>query len=196
MKTIYYKARVTRLDLTLDVYDMEPNLYMHKNKFSQSSNKPAKDGKPASQIIGSDDSNCRITMYDKNLEKVVKGKGIGSIHNSANYRRIEVRRRNLRCSMSELNDSLLEDIKQLNFYNSKFFGDTRFSILFCNDVINNGLNAALSKLDANTRKRYGRYLKNYRAHPFSLDALDFDRAHKTALSSLIHLEYRKEFLGS
>ncbi len=192
MKTIYFQAVLTRLDLTLDVYDMEPNLYMHKNRVIQSSNFRGDGGKLSSQIIGSDSSNCRITMYDKNLEQQGKGKD----HNGANYRRIEVRRRKLDCTMNELNDSLLEDIKQLNFYNSKFFGDTGFSKRFLDDTLNYGLNTALSKLDDNTRRRYKRYLEDYRAFPFSLDALDFDRAHKTALSSLIHLGYRKEYLDS
>lgn len=194
MKTIYFQAVLTRLDLTLDIYNMEPNLYMHKNRAIQSSNFPGHDGNPSSQIIGSDSSNCRITMYDKTFEQQAKGKG--KVHNGANYRRIEVRRRKLNCTMNELDDRLLNDFDKLNFYNSKFFGDDKFSMRFLNNVKKDGLNTALSKLDDNKRRRYKRYLEDYRAHPFTLDDLDFDRAHKTALSSLIHLEYRKEYLKS
>ena len=175
---------------------MEPNLFMHKNRVIQSSNFPGDDGNPSSQIIGSKKSKCRITMYDKTFEQIIKGKKKNLIHNGKNYRRIEVRRRKLNCTMNELNDSLLMDFDKLNFYNSKFFGDDGFSIRFLNNVKNNGLNAALSKLDDNKRRRYKRYLDDYRAHPFSLEDLDFDRAHKTALSSLINLEYRKEYISA
>ncbi|MGZ6416245.1 MAG: hypothetical protein ACXVDW_18805, partial [Bacteroidia bacterium] len=119
VKTIYFHAVVTRLDLTLDVYDMEPNLYIQKNRAIQSSHYRELDGKLSSQIIGSDKSNCRITMYDKNLEQEHKGND----RSGTNHQRIEIRRRKLNCTMNALNDSLLRELKELNFYSAKLFNE-------------------------------------------------------------------------
>jgi hypothetical protein len=93
VKTIYFKATVTRLDLTLDVFNMEPNLYIHKNRVHQSEIfRVEGSNNIETQIIGSDKSNCRVTLYDKHLEQgQQKGK-------DDNYQRIEARLRKLNCT--------------------------------------------------------------------------------------------------
>ncbi len=188
MKTIYFHAVVTRLDLTLDVYDMEANLYIQKNRAIQSSHFRASDGKLSSQIIGSDRSNCRITMYDKNLEQQNN-----TDHTNTNYQRIEVRRRKLNCSMNNLNEGLLKELKQLNFYSATLFDEVGFSKKFLNNVVNDGLNSALAKLDDNKRRRYKRYLDDYRVYPIALDNLNFEQARLDALGSLIQLQYQEKY---
>ncbi len=73
--------------------------------------------------------------------------------------------------------------------------DASFTDSFKDDAYDHGLNYALNQIDDNLRRCYRRYLEDYRVHPISLDGVSFDRAHKTALSSLIHLEYRDQYLG-
>jgi len=52
VKTIYFHAVVTRLDLTVDCLDMEPNLYIQKEQSHSNPVIIAKlDGKLSSQII-------------------------------------------------------------------------------------------------------------------------------------------------
>lgn len=191
MKKIYFHAVVTRLDLTLDVYDMEPGLYIQKSRAIQSSHFRELDGKLSSQVIGSDQSKCRITMYDKNIENQRNNKSTST----TNYQRIEVRLRKLDCTMNELNDSLLKELKRLNFYSKKFFGDAGFSRSFLTNVANEGLNTALNKLSDKNRRRYKRYLEDYRKHPILLEDLNFHKAQQRALGSLIHLEYQQEYLN-
>ncbi|MDP2904410.1 MAG: hypothetical protein Q8N96_15100 [Methylovulum sp.] len=190
LKTLYFHATVTRLDLTLDVFNMEPNLYIHKSKVSRSAIFRAKNGDIASQIVGSDQSDCRVTMYDKTLEQGHKENG-----RSANYQRIEIRMRELNCTMAELTDDLMREFEKLNFFCDEFFDDAGFSENFKDDVYDNGLNFALSQLDDNSRRRYRRYLKDNQVYPISLECVSFNEAHREAFSSLIHLEYRDEFLG-
>lgn len=188
VKTIYFHAWVTRLDLTLDIYDMEPDLYLHKNRVLQSVIIRDEDsGKICSQILGSDESDCRITEYDKDLEQ-------GYDNNGNNYKRIEIRLRNLGCSMANLSNDLLSEFEKLNFFRADFLNDERFSKRFKQSAFNHGLNTALHELDDNNRRRYLSYLGDYRAYPISLDNSDFDEAHKQALKSLIHSEYQKQFL--
>lgn len=186
VKTIYFEATVTRLDLTLDVFNMEPNLYIHKNRVHQSEIFRV-DGTNniSSQVLGSDNSNCRVTMYDKHLEQgQQKGK-------NNNYQRIEVRLRKLNCTMAHLSDDLLVEIEALNFFHADFLTDGRFSKEFKREAKAQGLNFALTTLtDDNKRRRYRRYLEDYRAYPIALDDLDFDKAHHRALSSLLHPDLR------
>lgn len=194
VKLIYFNARVTRLDLTLDVFDMEPNIYIHKNTFKYSEiRRVIETGRIATQIIGSDTSNCRVTMYDKILEQ-----GCERSDRDGNHQRIEIRLRNLDNTMDQFSDELLIEFEKLNFFTGSFLQDKQFSEEFCRNAYDNGLNIALYELhDDNQRRRYRRYLESYRAYPISMDAvdLDFDKAHQQALKSLIHRKYQAEVLS-
>lgn len=192
VKLIYFHAPITRIDITLDVYDMEPNLYIHLPRFRYSKIHRAND-RILSQIIGNT-GECRLTMYDKNLERGIEDSG----HNS--YQRIEVRFRNLRCSMHQLTDKkisnhLLKAIKQLKFYRSGFLNDKSFSKSFRDNAYANGLNAALNDIDDNKRRRYRRYLETYRAYPISTKGLNINKARALALNTLVHLGYRDQYLA-
>lgn len=186
VKKIYFKARVTRLDLTLDVFNMEPNIYIHRN-ISKCSAIIRTNKIISSQIIGSEASNCRVTMYDKGLEQ-----GLNCKH--SNHQRIEIRLRNLDCTMSQLNADLLAEFEKLNFFTGDFLKDKLFTKSFRMAAYTSGLNAALYMLDDNKRRRYHRLLERYRVHPISLDRkdLDFDTAHKQALNCLVHRKYQAE----
>ena len=98
--------------------------------------------------------------------------------------------------MNNLNEGLLKELKQLNFYSATLFDEVGFSKKFLNNVVNDGLNSALAKLDDNKRRRYKRYLDDYRVYPIALDNLNFEQARKEVLSSLIHLEYQDEYLDA
>jgi hypothetical protein len=127
-------------------------------------------------------------MYDKNLEQQNN-----TDHTNTNYQRIEVRRRKLNCSMNNLNEGLLKELKQLNFYSATLFDEVGFSKKFLNNVVNDGLNSALAKLDDNKRRRYKRYLDDYRVYPIALDNLNFEQARLDALGSLIQLQYQEKY---
>jgi hypothetical protein len=190
VKRIYFEATITRLDLTLDVFDMEPDLYIHVDRAKQSTIYPKSSGEPGSQIIGSTRSDCRITMYDKNEERKTKGlKPIGG-----NYQRIECCIRNLQCSMNELGSDLLKHLNKIKFYRKDFFNDDRFSKKFLINAKLKGLNHALAECGRNKRLRYRRYLEDYRAKPINVNTLDFEKAHKRAVGSLVHKEYQQLFL--
>ena len=194
VKLIYFNARVTRLDLTLDVFDMEPNIYIHKNivKCSEIIRDEETD-RLATQIIGSDASDCRVTMYDKSLEQ-----GHETSEGGGNHQRIEIRLRNLSNTMDQLSDELLVEFEKLNFFTGGFLHDKQFSAEFCKNAYDNGLNTALYELhDDNLRRRYRRYLESYRAYPISMAGADlnFDKAHQQALKSLISRKYQAEVLS-
>lgn len=189
-KKIFFNATITRLDLTLDLFDMEPNLYIYKPRIKQS--QIFRDGSCkklnniTSQIIGSDKSNIRITMYNKNLEQ-------GKSSNLNNHQRIEIRLRNLQTSMADikyLGEKLLINFKELEFYGCDFLTDSFFSKEFKNNTREFGLNRALNSLDDNQRRYYRRHLQSFRAYPIELGELNFEKAHKIALGSLLHPDYR------
>jgi hypothetical protein len=182
VKTIYFEALVTRLDLTLDVFDMEPGLFIYKKRVQQSQVFRGENESMASQVLGSESSNCRITMYDKHLEQGMEGK--------TNYQRIEIRLRKLNVAMAYLNTELLCELLALYFYNDGFLTDPRFTEEFGELAYSHGLNFALALLDENTRLCYQRYLETYRAFPIDQDDLDFEKAHRIALGSLIHPDCR------
>jgi hypothetical protein len=184
--SIYFVATVTRLDLTVDIFDMEPNLYPHKNRVNYSEIKKDEDtGGIQPHIIGSDLSNKRVTIYDKNAEQ--------GVEKSNNYQRVEIRYRNLNCSMGKLSRELLNEFKTLNFFYDEFLTDSRFSRKFKRNASDNGLNSALKELnDVDKRRCYLRYLNDYLAepHPIEIDDLNFELAHYEAFNSLVHRDFR------
>jgi hypothetical protein len=217
VKTIYFHASLTRLDFTLDVFDMEPNLFIHKPKVEVSEIFRNDDtDEIESQIVGSDASNCRVTMYDKTRERQLADEDHGhdsldqifdgycnvsmdqvlDALDSGNHMRIEVRLRDLRCTMAELNQDLLDHFKRINFFEDGFLADKRFSKKFKNNAYNHGLNHALAHCsDDNRRRRYRRYLDDYKVYPIDFERLDFAATHRKALRTLISKGYRDAFLG-
>lgn len=188
VRKIYFHATVTRLDLTLDVRDMVPDLYILIDRARNSEIYRDINGKILTQKLGSDRSDCRITMYDKNAEL--------NNADTNNYQRIEIRLRNLQCTMHELNADLLRHFNKIQFYNAGFLADDRFDKQFVVDANLNGLNFALSKCSRNARLCYRRYLETYREFPINVDELDFEATRRRALKNLIHIPYRDEFLGN
>ncbi|MEQ1557834.1 MAG: hypothetical protein ABL933_02695 [Methyloglobulus sp.] len=203
MKKIYFHARLTRLDLTLDVFDMEPGLYIHRSRIEQSEIYRDKFGyKIISQVIGSEMSNRRITMYDKRAEQGIEDSialdfDFYPSFENISHHRIEIRLRNLDCTMAELDRHLLKEFKAINFYKDSFLEDEGFSKEFRDDAYENGLNSALYILVDQERRRYLKLLENYRIKPLSFKKrdMDFDAAHKEGLRSLVHREYEQQFLA-
>lgn len=188
VKTIYFIATITRLDLTLDVFNMEPNLYIYKLRAKQSQiYREDESNNISSQVIGSDSSNCRITMYNKNVEQ---GKA-----SDTNHQRIEVRLRNLKTTMSDmkmLGEKLLKNIMELDFYHADFLTDDRFSKKFKRVARTEGLNSAINGVKDNRRRCYRRYLEKHCAYPITLDELNFEKVHRIALGSLLHPDFRNQ----
>lgn len=188
VKRIYFHARVTRLDLTLDILNMEPNLYLHIDKVRQSSIKRNKDQVITSQIVGSGNSDLRVTVYDKDIEQ-------GNDRAGRHKQRVELRFRKLDCTMDELNADLLSQFERLNFYSADFINSKRFSKRFKSTAFNEGLNTALTQSDDNRRRRYRRRLADFRVEPIDRRALNFESTQKQALGHLLHRGYRDTFFG-
>ncbi len=126
-------------------------------------------------------------MYDKFVEQATKGKKAKS--SSAHYQRVEVRLRDLDCTMAELglNEDILDKIKKVDFYHKLFLKDARFSRKFKAYAQENGLNAVFKKLrtiNYNKSRCYSRYLENYQVLPICFDNLSFYDTHKAAVGSL------------
>lgn len=192
VKKIFFHAPVTRLDLTVDVFNMQPNLFIHYNRATHSELHKV-DNIIQSQVVGSDRSDCRITMYDKNAERRSQGKAeIGK-----NYQRIEMRLRNLRTTMNQLGNSfeLVDKLESINFFNGDFLLDRSFSQSFRRLASKHGLNMALSLQERNDRICYRRYLEEYREHPISISDEDYSRACRIAFGSLVHTGYSDQFLS-
>ncbi len=195
VKEIYFKASVTRLDLTLDIHNLKPYYYIHKPKVVQSSIY-RDDNHIISQILGSNRSSTRVTLYDKNAEQATKGRGNALVVNNGSstpHQRLEIRLRELNCSMAGLNGDLLQELEKINFFHKSFMRDDRFSDKFKNLVYRQGLNAVFKKVNKtnpNKAKCYRRYLEDYRATIFDVDKLDFLASHQKALGSLLHPDYK------
>lgn len=192
VKRIYFHSPITRIDLALDIYDMENDLYVYLPQFKNSIIIRKEDGsdKMLSQIIGK--SRIRLTMYDKLEEQGIED-------SAQNYQRLEIRFRDLRCSMHELTSpkitkKLLRPFNILRFYRSSFIDDNRFSEAFINKAKEMGLSAAIYGLDDNMRRRYRRYLEQHRVYPISTKNLNIAKARSVALNSLVHKEYRDQFI--
>jgi hypothetical protein len=187
VKTIYFKTVITRVDLTLDVFDMEPNLYLYKRRIKESEIFFDGNGDNiSSQILGSNTSNCRVTMYNKNLEQ-------GKKTEVNNYQRIEVRLRNLKTSiagMKECGDVLLRHIKELEFFHADFLTDSYFSEDFKRKVRKEGVNSGINSLSDNQKRCCRRHLEEYRVYPIMIEELNFEKAHNSVLNSLLHPDFR------
>ena len=182
---LYFEAVLTRLDLTLDIFDMERRLYVHRNRVCHSEiHRHPETCEILSQIIGSEKSDIRITMYDKDAEQ-------GNSNPDRNYQRIEVKYKYLNYSMDKLVPELADIFMFLNFFRDGFLCDKRMSKAFRDDVYNNGLNSALQKLPKADRDQYLEYLEDYRAYPINEKALKFALAHYKALKFLVHNDFRK-----
>ncbi|MCK9608677.1 MAG: replication initiation factor domain-containing protein [Methylomonas sp.] len=181
---LYFEAVVTRLDLTLDIFDMERALYVHRDRVCHSEVfRDAETGEMSSQIVGSKDSNIRIILYNKDAEQ-----GTSTI--ARNYQRIEVNYKHLNCSMDQLEPSLADIFMSLNFFRNSFLKDRRMTKAFRKDAYSNGLNNALNKLPKADKDQYLEYLEDYRANPIDQKALRFELAHYRALKFLVHKDFR------
>lgn len=193
VKQIYHEASVTRLDLTLDVYNLEPNLYIHKSGVIVSKMYQYQEtGDIISQVVGSNSSRNRITMYDKDLEMEARRQTISV----PGCQRIEIRFRDLGCSMRNLNPDLVNEFCKLNFFSSCFLDDRKFSSRFKRNALNYGLNYALNIEDKNKRRRYMRYLSDYSVNPITIADGSFERAHSRAFKSLVNMSYYDEVLAA
>ena len=190
-KRVYFDANVTRVDLTLDNYQMESNLYIYKPKSKTSSLYRQEEGnRILSQVIGSDASDIRITLYDKKAQLL--GINVGS--KKATYQRLEIRYRLRGLTIATLNDALLKDIKSLHFYCDGFLTDDRFDSAFIADAYHRGLNYAMSQINDSCKRRNRTYLADYRAFPIPVSVLNFDYAHYVAFNRLLHPDFRNKEL--
>lgn len=187
VKSIYFSSSVTRIDLTLDDYTMESNLYVYRPGSKVSSIYRHKDNDTIiSQIIGSDSSDIRVTLYDKEVQQT----GKKSEPHPNSYQRLEIRYRLRGYTMETLDDSLMDEFENIRFYRSSFLADERFDPSFVALTFEHGLTEAMWKQNDLTRRRYRRYLEDHRVYPIVLSDLNFDLAHYYAFRSLVHPDFK------
>lgn len=183
-RTVFYEARLTRLDTTIDCYSALDNFYMYMKGVSCSEIKRPADDEIQSQICGSDQSDIRVTAYDK-AEQTKQLHGVDA--ESVSWVRLEIVNRDLGFSMAEIREKLENQFKKLSFYRDDFLVDEYFDDDFLAAAQADGLNTALSGLSRNDRKRYLRRLEHYAFDPFKLSKLTL----KPGLESLKFLKSTK-----
>ncbi|PTQ77383.1 hypothetical protein C8R26_10829 [Nitrosomonas oligotropha] len=183
-RTLFYEARLTRLDTTIDCHSAVDKFYMYMKGFSCSEIIRGADDEIQSQICGSNRSNIRVTAYDK-AEQTKQSHGLDA--ESVSWVRLEIVNRDLGFAMAEIREKLELQFKKLSFYRADFLADTYFDDDFLVAVQAEGLNTALSKLQRNDRKRYLRRLEHYKFDPFKLSRLTI----KPGLQSLQFLKSTK-----
>ena len=95
--------------------------------------------------------------------------------------------RDLGFAMVDIREKLENHFKKLSFYRDDFLADTYFDDDFLAAAQTDGLNAALSRLHINDRRRYLRRLEHYAFDPFKLSKLSL----KPGLESLKFLRSTK-----
>lgn len=181
-RTVFYEGRLTRVDTALDCHSAVDNCYLYMKGVNCSEIIHGAGGKILSQICGSDRSDVRVTLYDKQAEQakrlqVTTGK----------WFRLEIVVRNLGFPMADIRSKLENHFKKLSFYSGDFLADEYFDASFLAAVQTDGLNAALSALCRNDRVRYLRRLEKYVCEPFRLRKLTI----KPGLESLKFLRSTK-----
>ncbi|MCP5274864.1 MAG: hypothetical protein H6936_08465 [Burkholderiales bacterium] len=176
VRKLYFEARLTRVDLTIDIRKrIDCLVYMAGARCS--SMVCSESGAIGSQIVGGTRSAVRMTLYDKAVEQGTDG----------DWHRLEIVLRDLGCSMADLDDNLLQHFNKLRFFSPNFFSDDYFDSNFLAVVCTDGLNAALSQLDRNTRIRYLRRLRHHERWPINTDRLTI----KPGVESLLFLRSSK-----
>ena len=183
-RTVFYEARLTRLDTTIDCHSAVNKFYMYMKGFSCSEIIRGADDEIQSQICGSDQSDIRVTAYDK-AEQTKQLHGVDA--ESVSWVRLEIVNCDLGFSVAEIREKLENQFKKLSFYRDDFLADTYFDDDFLVAAQADGLNAALSQLHINDRKRYFRRLEHYAFDPFKLSRLTI----KPGLESLRFLRATK-----
>lgn len=183
-RTVFYEARLTRLDTTIDCHSPIGKYYMYMKGFSCSEIIRGADDEIQSQICGSDQSDIRVTAYDK-AEQTKQLHGVDA--ESVSWVRLEIVNCDLGFAMAEISEKLKNQFKKLSFYRDDFLADAYFDDDFLVAAQADGLNAALSQLHINDRKRYFRRLEHYAFNPFKLSRLTI----KPGLESLKFLKSKK-----
>lgn len=183
-RAVFYEARITRLDTTIDCYSAVDNYYMYMKGVSCSKIECGVDRKIQSQICGSDRSDVRVTAYDK-AKQTKQLHGVDA--DSVSWFRLEIENRDLGYTMADIREKLDLQFKKLSFYRADFLADTYFDDDFLFAVQTDGLNVALNQLPRNDRKRFLRRLKQYVFDPFKLSRLTI----KPGLESLRFLKSTK-----
>lgn len=183
-RTVFYEARLTRLDTTIDCHSAVDKFYMYMKGFSCSEIIRGADDEIQSQICGSDQSDIRVTAYDK-AEQTKQLHGVGA--ESVSWVRLEIMNCDLGFSVAEISEKLELQFEKLSFYREDFLADAYFDDDFLVAAQADGLNAALSQLHINDRKRYFRRLEHYAFDPFKLSRLTI----KPGLESLKFLRSTK-----
>jgi len=160
--SIYSKAKITRMDITLDRYRLKHNYYAHVDRMSTSKHYKtdasvnAKDVKDT-QVLGAPKGKVLLTIYDKSAEQFLKrAKDIPD-----NTLRFEFRIRNLDYPMANLLTAA-NPFETLHLYPVKTIKDPLFSKMFRRRVKKFGVSYALGKIDDYpTRRQHMNRLNRY-----------------------------------
>ncbi len=160
--SIFTKAKITRLDITLDRFGLKHNYYAHVDKVSISkchkteATIDAKDVKDT-QVLGSPKGKVMLTIYDKSAEQHLKrAKDVPD-----NTLRFEFRIRNLDYPMASLLTAG-NPFKTLHLYSIKLLHDDLFDYKFIQRVKTFGVPYALGSLGSYcVRRQHVNRLKRY-----------------------------------
>ena len=140
-QTIYFKASITRIDLTVNLLGLQDEYVVFKTKTNvwRSKDHPMTQHKSIHKSQVGPRSNVRVTFYNKNQEQQDKGKGVANPR--GNYHRLEIRLRDLRLTMSQLNSSILQVFNTVSLYHANFLADELVPPKFLKHVQRKGLNS-------------------------------------------------------
>lgn len=116
---LWTEARVTRIDLAVDIKGLNESLYLYSTSARTSS--IFRGTRSVTQYLGGERSRTRVRLYDKTREMAVRGSECES-----NWHRLEAEMRDLQCSPAELAQTLRNPFSPVHFYSEQFLDD-RFS---------------------------------------------------------------------
>ncbi|GEM_PF-3177788 len=157
------EANITRIDITVDRYNLRDYYYAlvdnmtHSTiKAIESNQQPGRD----TQILGN--GKRRLTIYDKGVEQS---------SSSTNCMRHEFRTRNPKHVLNDLY-KMDNPFNELHLYDDRIFDDDLFSIEFKTTVRKEGIPTALNQLNEySVRRQYVNRLKRYERNIIGNDSL-------------------------
>ena len=174
-KKIYESGRITRTDMCVDLHRQPSIILPYASKMKKYKIYKTEQGVITGMSLGSDNSEDKINIYDKKEEGRAKGKKPSTydIH-----WRLELRRRDLRCSPSSFSaDPLKKKLSTVEFFDKTIFEDASINELFKDMVIAGGVNHALNHCDKKVRRKLLRKLREKHSlnHPFDIEGINVEQ---------------------
>lgn len=176
-KAIYRTGRMTRVDMCADLYQPLPFKFPYLLKVHHYEIIPPHPEETQSMIIGDGRSRDRIIIYDKAAEQQTrKGNSTQKIHF-----RLELRRRDLRCTPKEFEpEPLRKKLSSIEFFSCSLLKDEELLPDFKNSVNSKGVIGALVELSKKERRKHLKRLRRFHAmkSPFDIDEINIHSFHE------------------